>query len=375
MNKVVFLNFVAVTILLTLLSSTGSVFVMPKFDRGLIHEKIHLLTHTPVPVRTPARFTATKPHNSDTIILVGDVMLSRNVEFLSLSKGTDYPYRGFDFSSLAINPYLIANFESSIPEVHIPTEALQMTFSVNPDLLESFKQAGFSHTSLANNHSYDYGEEGYTNAVKQLTEAGVTTFGNPDTISADAITYLQLNKKTVALIGLYALVHTPSDQELKALFSEASKNSDFQIVYIHWGEEYQTKNNRTQKDLAARLVHNGADLIIGHHPHVVQNIDLIEGVPVFYSLGNYIFDQYFSTETETGLLVQLDFNQNTTINIIPVTSLGTLSQPHLMNPVEHYKFLADLAQNSAPELSKQITSGTITLDSRVATSAKIAMMN
>ena len=361
--------------LFVLLSSINSPLSMPDFGYGLVQENIRLIAHSLSLTPSPAKLTATKSKHTNSVVMVGDVMLARNVEYLSLVKDFTYPYQGLDLKTFANNSYVVANFESSIPETHIPTAALNMTFSVSPVLLENFVQAGFSHVSLANNHSYDYGQEGYNNTVTQLAQASITPFGHPNQISKDTITYLKLEDKTIALIGLHTLSFTPSNQALQSLFTEAEKNSDFQIVYIHWGEEYQTQNSALQKKLATSLVMHGADLIIGHHPHVVQNIDFIDGVPVFYSLGNYIFDQYFSNEVQTGLVVQLDFSSEATINIIPVNSIGTLSQPHFMTPKDHLHFLSNLAKISAPELRKQITSGTIKLDSRVATSAKIAMID
>lgn len=375
MNLNIILNFTAILVLFGLLTSIDLNITIPKLTHGLMDEKDYLLTHNSIPLRAQAEFTATKFTSHNSILFVGDVLLSRNVEYLMKNKGKNYPFEGIKFSDLTTSSYIVGNFESSIPAVHIPTQALEMSFSVNSAYLSALKAAGFTHVSLANNHTLDHGADGYNNTIEQLNQAGVITFGNPQKISPKIVSYLKLKDKVVALIGIQTLNHSPSDKELKLLFSEVSKKSDFQIVYIHWGEEYVTINNSTQQKLANKLVSNGADLIIGHHPHVVQNIDLINGVPVFYSLGNYIFDQYFSSETQIGLMLKLDLTQDTIIDLIPVSSIGTLSQPHQMSTDAHREFLIKLSQISASELKEQILRGTIILNSRVATSSKIAMMN
>jgi poly-gamma-glutamate synthesis protein (capsule biosynthesis protein) len=106
----------------------------------------------------------------------------------------------------------------------------------------------------------------------------------------------------------------------------------------------------------------------------VQDIDVIDGVIVFYSLGNYIFDQYFSTDVKQGLVLVLSLDETPKAMLVPVTSEQTLSQPTLMGPQLHSQFLAQLAQRSDSALSKQITQGIIHLMPKVATSTKVAMM-
>ncbi len=167
---------------------------------------------------------------------------------------------------------------------------------------------------------------------------------------------------------------TLTDKELFDVFSFAEINSDFQIVYVHWGIEYEQESSLAQKKLANRFVEAGADLIIGHHPHVVQEVDYIDGVLVFYSLGNYIFDQYFSDSVQNGLLLHIDLTKNKSISLIPVTSKVNLSQPSYMTTKEHATFLTLLAEKSHLKLKKYIEEGVIPLNINVASSSKIAMI-
>jgi len=95
-----------------------------------------------------------------------------------------------------------------------------------------------------------------------------------------------------------------------ALIQETKKNVDLIIVHIHWGTEYQHQFNQQQEKIGHALIDAGADIIIGHHPHVVQGMEIYKNKPIFYSLGNFIFDQYFSPDTQEGLAVGLKLTNN-----------------------------------------------------------------
>jgi len=306
---------------------------------------------------------------------MGDVLLARNVEFLMNSKNPSYPFDGFDFEDISLNPYVIGNFEASVPEKHVPTKPQMIDFSVDVRYLLNAREAGFTNFSLANNHSFDSGAAGYSNTIDALTDSGITPFGNPKHFNSSSIDYLSLPEIDVAIIALHALESEPSALKIKHILSTATKRSDYQIVYVHWGIEYDLESSDSQKKLAEKLVEAGADLIVGHHPHVVQEIDYIQDVPIFYSLGNYIFDQYFSSEVQEGLVLHLDFSSEPAITIIPVTSELSLSQPTYMTPDKHHDFLRDLAKRSASTLRENIVTGVIPMNIPVASSPKMAMMD
>lgn len=321
------------------------------------------------------RFTfSSSIETRNSLLFVGDVMLARNVEFLMNLKGSEYPFLGINFSDFDNKPLVVGNFESSIPEQHTMTKEEQLQFSVDKLYLSELKKSGFSYFSLANNHSYDFGKTAFENTRFELQENGMSSFGNPKDFSKNSVAFVNIGGERVALIGIYTLEKVPTDNELFNVFNYAEKNSDFQIVYVHWGNEYDEESNFLQKKLATRFVEAGADLIIGHHPHVVQEIDYIGGVLVFYSLGNYIFDQYFSETVQNGLLLHLDLTNNEFVSLIPITSTFSLSQPTYMTPEKHAAFLALLANKSHEKLRDYIKEGIIPLNINVATSSKIAMI-
>lgn len=314
------------------------------------------------------------PETPDSLLFVGDILLARNIEHLMAREGYSYPYRGIDFHDTALRPVVVGNFEAAVPEVHIPTPMRMIDFSVHERFLPNLAGAGFTHLSLANNHSLDFGPVGYKNTKESLQEAGVEWFGHPRELDKQSVRFVTVEEQTVALIAVHTLEKLPNVTEIREVFEYANARSNLQIVYVHWGTEYAMVHNARQRDAAERFIDAGADLIVGHHPHVVQDVDLIDGVPVFYSLGNYIFDQYASQATQEGLLLKIDFTDEPIVAILPVTSVGNLSQPHPMDRADHSRFLTELASRSHSELREHISGGYLPLSLPVATSLKMAMI-
>jgi poly-gamma-glutamate synthesis protein (capsule biosynthesis protein) len=115
-------------------------------------------------------------------------------------------------------------------------------------------------------------------------------------------------------------------------------------VYVHWGNEYELKHSEQQEALAHYVIDSGIDAVIGHHPHVVQDIEIYNGKPIFYSLGNFIFDQYFSGDVQTGLVVKVYIQKDTiTYTLVPISSIGRASQPYIMPIEQKTTFLSMLA--------------------------------
>jgi len=132
--------------------------------------------------------------------------------------------------------------------------------------------------------------------------------------------------------------------------------------------------SKADREFARSLIDSGVDLILGHHPHIVQNIEEINGVPVVYSLGNFIFDQYFSSSVRDGLMVGVTIEDDVELELIPVTSRHSLAQTQLMNDEEKKVFLNNLSDNSVISLKEDIRSGRIVITNKLATSTKTAIM-
>ncbi|HEY0964654.1 MAG TPA: CapA family protein [Candidatus Paceibacterota bacterium] len=369
-----FLIAAGLLIVLWQLSHIAVSFPVASYQYGMVGDQVEKITRTFVRYTEIAKRAVRMTPEYESVVFVGDVLLARNVEVLMRRETPDYPFAGLSLHSLGARPAIVGNFESSMAEPHVMTPALQMRFSVDEALLGGLVSARFTHLSLANNHSFDYGEEAYARAETKLTDAGFDTFGHGEEVNNDSVTYIKTKRGLIALIGIHASAREPDYQTVRKLFSEASEKSFMQVVYIHWGAEYKLVHNLTQERIAKELIAAGADLIVGHHPHVVQDVDLIDDVVVFYSLGNYVFDQYFSHDVKEGMVVTLDVNEDPVLNLLPVTSEYSLSQPSMMKPYEHQSFLEALAKRSDPKLTQAILEGVIPLQAVVATSTEMAIM-
>ena len=303
-----------------------------------------------------------------TIVFVGDVLLARDVEQHQRRFGINYPFARISFPP---SSYLIGNFESAIPPVHQSTPHFQMRFSTPTSSVEALRVAGFTHVSLANNHSLDFGVGGYTNTASTLREAGVIPFGYSMATATQPFVLLSTTHGTVAVLGWQTVTQSWSEAAAASAMAAAARVSDWQVAFMHWGPEYHATPSTVQQSQAAALVQQGADLIIGHHPHVVQGVDVINGVPVVYSLGNFVFDQYFSAAVQHGLVVTLDMTVPE-LRLTGVTSADSRTQPRYHTAEESLHFLESLAAKSSPALRADIVRGHIPLHWQVASSSKIA---
>lgn len=292
------------------------------------------------------------------ILFVGDIMLARNVEKLSIANGYEYPFTEVTALHEKYDS-VVGNFEATVPSIHVPTPSFQFAFSVPEKALSALRDAHITHVSLANNHGADFGEEGFRNAKKVLGNLGIVSFGDPRNPNGDR-TVITQNGVRIGIIGINATWRIPTQDELVPAFAALREDTDIQIVFVHWGEEYKTSHRTIEEDLAKAFIGLGADAIIGHHPHVTQDIGMISGVPVFYSLGNYIFDQYWNSEVQTGYTVALTVDKKGSVSykLIPVKS--TQSVPRVMTEEEETAFLLEMSKKSSPELEQEIRQGVIT---------------
>lgn len=296
---------------------------------------------------------------STKIVFTGDVFLGRDVEDGAQQYGYDYSLALFQQPPFTDADAIVVNFESPIPADHRPTPHLGMRFSVATSAVPALRSAGITHAGLANNHTADYGMTGLTHTRSQLTAGDVQPFGDPVAVSTSSVAMLDTVQGPVAIVAIQAVTTTPDMATVRTLLDSLPENLAGVVAYVHWGNEYQENASVTQQALAADLAAAGVDIVIGHHPHVVQNISQIDTVPVIYSLGNTVFDQYFSTAVQTGLMATLEFTATERlIHLYPISSLGSRARPYLMPAREQARFLDDLAQQSDSALTTGIRAGT-----------------
>jgi poly-gamma-glutamate synthesis protein (capsule biosynthesis protein) len=292
------------------------------------------------------------------VLFTGDVFLGRAVERWLLSDNQ----RGVFVKSaplLRAYPEVVINFEAAIPPMHQPTPDFGMQFSVSAELLGRLPSY-VSAASLANNHSFDFGLDGYHNTVGALSEQGISPFGHPHTASSTV--YVTATEPRVAVVGLNQLGTVFSTEELTTLYQSAAKQADIVVAYVHWGNEYTIELTPAQQTLATELATIGYDIVIGHHPHVIQPVRRIGDTLVLYSLGNTVFDQYFSEAVQTGLLVGLAVSDGQLgLTLYPISSVGSVHQPVVLGGTARASALEALATMSAPMLLTDIKNGFIPL--------------
>jgi poly-gamma-glutamate synthesis protein (capsule biosynthesis protein) len=305
------------------------------------------------------------------VYFFGDMMLARDVERTMRRAGADFPFAGFSIPSTS---YAVANFESAIPEIHVATPNNTFRFSTPKSSLDAVSRAGFTHLGLANNHSFDFGLAGYNQTVSAVWDAGLIPFGHPSVVALPSYTVVQVKSKTVGILAVHTLYSEPTRESLAAVIETMKSESDVQVAYVHWGEEYTDKPSARQRNFARILSGLGIDIIVGHHPHVVQSIEMVDNTLVLYSLGNFIFDQYFSPAVQQGLVLKLAFGEEAGLEIIPVSSLESRNQPREMSAQNKAIFLDYLASISGPSLRQNITEGKISLTSMLAITPEVVIM-
>lgn len=243
------------------------------------------------------------------LLFTGDILLSRNVE-LELEKRKTSPWTSLS-KLFGQADLVVGNLEGAVGarEDCLPSSANAPCFSISESFVPLFASAGFKALSVENNHNHDLGENGRATTINALQACDLVPLsyeGSPR--------FFQLRDATVGMIAINlipgrdgACQNMPS-VELRQKLRLARSLANLVVVDVHWGSELLDWPNKKQREGAEWLVSHGADLIIGHHPHVVQAPEMIAGKPVFFSLGNHLFDQKYLA-TKEGLIADCRINQ------------------------------------------------------------------
>lgn len=283
---------------------------------------------------------APESDHPSTMTMVGDVMMGRYVEEVTEKHGYDYLFR-YMKPYFADSDYVSGNYEHPAlkEEASSYKEAdTAIRLNSNKSGVKAVKDAGFSVMTLANNHMMDFEEQGLLDTIDQFKRTDMDFVGvGKNTAEAKAsIDYADVNGVRVATLGftdVYGKDAVPTDTQAgilnsnpDLLFEMIGKakdakqgNADLVVVNMHWGQEYSTSATLRQKDLAKAVIDAGADIIIGHHPHVLQSFDVYKDGIIFYSLGNFIFDQGW-TRTKDSAMVQYHLAEDgkASIDVVPL---------------------------------------------------------
>jgi len=252
------------------------------------------------------------------LLFVGDLMFDREVR-LHAQKGGSNEFIFEKITPVLLeNDLVVANLEGPITDAKSmsitagPTQPESITFTFDPSLAKTLYNQNIRLVDLGNNHILNFGKSGVDITEKYLTEAKVDYFGVPEKkesiikeIGGIKIAFVSYNYYEFR--GDLAKAKKATNDEI----IKVKPLSDIVVVFCHWGEEYKFKNNAEQKDLAYKFIDAGADLIIGSHPHVIQNVEEYNGKKIYYSLGNFIFDQDFNEDVKKGLGVVVRIDKTT----------------------------------------------------------------
>ncbi len=259
-----------------------------------------------------------------TILFTGDIMLDRGVKKMTERHGENYAFPFLKIKeTLKGADILFGNLESMISDKGEDTGALY-SFRAPPEAMEGLSFAGFDVVSLANNHTFDYGREAFEDTMRRLegekikyTGAGFSekeahfpaVIELEDGTRGGFLGYTEFLYPHAFAKEERSGITNLSQERMEEDIKSAKKEADLIFVSFHYGEEYEKKPNENQKILSKKAIDSGADGGIGHHPHVTQPVEKYEGKYIAYSLGNFIFDQYFSEETMRGFMLELEIKE------------------------------------------------------------------
>ena len=299
---------------------------------------------------------------SFSLIVVGDIMLGDHARNALKRGGIDYPFEAI-LPLLKSASIVLGNLEGPLARMSA-REARNYSYRVNPDLAAALTRAGINVLTLANNHALDCGREGVLETLEALASAGADAIGaGADRRAAHQPLIRRAGPWRVGLLGYYwnqrcaatadlpgAAMATPDN--LKADIGALKDRVDRVLVTFHWGVPYYSRPSQKNRARARLAVDCGADVVIGHHPHIVQPFEIYRGRPIFYSVGNFTFGSRNSHAE--GLLVAIRFEDaQTTVSAYPLYVKNrdprVRFQPKVLRGAGADRALRRLAEMSGPD--------------------------
>ena len=252
------------------------------------------------------------------IMFLGDVMMDSFIADYIRDYGVDYPWT--DVSPILNKAdIVVANLETSVSTRGLTKKPKGFGFRSAPDTLQGLVNSGIDLVTLANNHVKDYGDDAFFDTLAHLDEYNIKYAGAGKNLEeAEQAVILEHNGLKIGFLSLSSIIPwqgwqadeespgvaelNPEDyQGLLQNIQEAKNKSDIVIVILHWGTEYKYEPNDWQVELAHKMIDNGADVIIGHHPHILQGIEFYQEKPILYSIGNFVFLKKNDDAGKTGI--------------------------------------------------------------------------
>ena len=268
------------------------------------------------------------------------------------SNGPEYFFQNvksiFDADDLTI-----VNMEGTLTE-ETARQDKTYAFKGPAEYAQILTSGGVEAANLANNHSHDYGDKSYTDTIETIEAAGIVSFGY------DRTAVMDVNGIKVGLVGTYELADGMGceDEMIANIKAVEEQGAQIVIVSFHWGIEKENYPDENQVNLAHSAIDNGADLVLGHHPHVLQGIEVYNGKNIVYSLGNFCFGGNSNPSDKDTMIFQQTFTvqngelvEDNVTNVIPC-SLSSESgrntyQPTPLEGEEKDRVMAKIQEFSA----------------------------
>ena len=263
----------------------------------------------------------TKTEKEINLTFTGDVILARSVNFLTV-KNNDFTWAFKNIAGeLKNSDITIINLESPLIK-NCPLSNEGFKFCGDEKNVEGLVYAGIDVVGVSNNHMSNYGDDAVKETISNLEKNNILVSG----ANTRKIAYKEVNGTKFAFLSLNTIGFVEnslvwgSEENLKKLITEAKKNADVVIVQLHWGVEYVEDPSDTQTKLGRLAIDSGADMVVGNHPHWIQNYEVYKGKYILYALGNFIFDQEWSQKTKEGVIAKVKVKENKISNLefIPV---------------------------------------------------------
>lgn len=265
-----------------------------------------------------------------TFAFVGDMNFDRYIRTVAEKRGYAFLLGDDVRALLAQHTCVVGNLEgpitshASVSQHSVMGAPDNYRFTFDPAVVPFLTDAHFCAVTIGNNHSGNFGADGIATTRAHLGGSPVTAFGDTGD-TTERFVIKDFSGTRVAFVGANMFVAdgaAHADADVRAARSQA----DFVLVYPHWGTEYASTATDTQRQQARAWIDAGADAVIGAHPHVVQDTEVYNGKTIYYSVGNFIFDQYFRPDTQQGLIVTVTIDPQSatlTFHDTPVTMRST----------------------------------------------------
>ncbi len=269
-----------------------------------------------------------KPDSSAIIIFTGDFNLAANFEYASKHRPIDVFAR---WKTIGKYDLMMVNLENAVTR-SVDSMDKEFVFKMKPEYLSQLHSAGISIVNCANNHAADFGIEGILETIRRLDSAGIRHTGiGRNLAEARKPVILDINNIRIGFLGyggsrefIASKTRPGTTSRSQWLILEDIKRLkpqvDYVVINLHWGEELEIEPDSSQIVLAHRMIEAGGDLIVGHHPHVLQGIEQYRGKITAYSLGNFVFGGNSRCVNSETAVLKVRFDKDTMeVQAIPVS--------------------------------------------------------